>query len=42
VIDEVFQEEFWGSDPETEARRQDRLADVQLAQRFMALAAAGV
>ena len=37
VIDELFQEAFWGSDPETEARRQGRLADVQLAQRFMAL-----
>ena len=37
VMDEVFQEAFWGSDPETEARRQGRLADVQLAQRFMAL-----
>jgi chaperone required for assembly of F1-ATPase len=37
VMDEVFQEEFWGSDAETEARRQDRLDDVKLAQRFMAL-----
>lgn len=39
VIDEVFQEEFWGSDPETEARRQGRLDDVKLARRFMALVA---
>jgi chaperone required for assembly of F1-ATPase len=39
VIDEVFQEEFWGSDPETEARRQGRLDDVKLAQRFIALVA---
>lgn len=37
VMDEVFQEAFWGSDAETEARRQDRLDDVKLAQRFMAL-----
>jgi chaperone required for assembly of F1-ATPase len=38
VLDEVFQEEFWGSDAEAEARRTDRLADLRLAQRFMALA----
>lgn len=37
VMDEIFQEEFWGSDPAAEARRQGRLADVQLAQRFLAL-----
>jgi len=37
VIDELFQEAFWGTDPEAEARRQGRLADVQLAQRFMVL-----
>ena len=42
VIDEVFQAEFWGSDVEAEARRAARLAEVQLAQRFMALAATGV
>ena len=38
VLDEVFQEEFWGSDAEAEARRADRLVDLRLAQRFMALA----
>jgi chaperone required for assembly of F1-ATPase len=37
ILDELFQEEFWGSDPETVARRQSRLDDVQLAERFMAL-----
>jgi chaperone required for assembly of F1-ATPase len=37
-LDEVFQEEFWGSDAEAEARRADRLVDLRLAQRFMALA----
>jgi chaperone required for assembly of F1-ATPase len=40
VIDELFQEEFWGSDAETEARRQVRLDDVKLAARFIALTAA--
>lgn len=39
IIDELFQEEFWGSDPETEARRADRLNEVRLAARFMALMA---
>jgi len=40
ILDELFQEEFWGADPETAARRQSRLDDVQLAERFMALVAA--
>ena len=37
ILDEVFQEEFWGSDAETAARRQARLDDVKLAERFLAL-----
>ena len=41
VLDEVFQEEFWGSDAEAEARRADKLADIRLAERFMALVAPG-
>jgi chaperone required for assembly of F1-ATPase len=40
IVDEVFQEEFWGSDAETVARRQARLDDVKLAERFLALMAA--
>lgn len=40
ILDEVFQEEFWGSDAETAARRQARLDDVKLAERFLALMAA--
>jgi chaperone required for assembly of F1-ATPase len=39
ILDEVFQEEFWGSDPETLARRKARLDDVKLAERFLALVA---
>lgn len=37
IVDEVFQEEFWGLDAEAKAQRASRLADVRLAQRFMAL-----
>lgn len=37
IVDELYQEEFWGSDPETAARRTDRLNEVRLAKRFMAL-----
>ena len=40
IMDEVYQEEFWGSDDEAEARRAERLAEVRLAARFMALMAA--
>jgi chaperone required for assembly of F1-ATPase len=39
TVDELYQEEFWGSDDEAAARRADRLADVRLAARFMALMA---
>jgi len=39
VLDEVFQEEFWGRDAEAEARRANRLAELQLAERFMGLVA---
>jgi chaperone required for assembly of F1-ATPase len=39
TLDELYQEEFWGSDDEAAARRADRLADVRLAARFMALMA---
>jgi chaperone required for assembly of F1-ATPase len=38
IVDEVFQEEFWGHDTEAAAQRAGRLADVWLAQRFVALA----
>lgn len=37
ILDELFQEEFWGSDHEAAARRADRLNEVKLAARFMAL-----
>jgi len=37
IVDELYQEEFWGSDPETAARRANRLDEVRLAKRFMAL-----
>jgi chaperone required for assembly of F1-ATPase len=40
IMDEVYQEEFWGRDDEAEARRAERLAEVRLAARFMALMAA--
>ncbi|MFN8982697.1 MAG: ATP12 family protein [Alphaproteobacteria bacterium] len=39
IVDELFQEEFWGSDDEAAARRADRLNEVKLAARFMALTA---
>jgi chaperone required for assembly of F1-ATPase len=39
ILDELYQEEFWGSDAETAARRAERLAEVRLAKRFMALMA---
>lgn len=38
IVDEVFQEEFWGQDSEAAAQRAGRLADIRLAQRFVALA----
>ncbi|MGG5809949.1 ATP12 family chaperone protein [Falsiroseomonas sp. CW058] len=38
TIDERFQEQFWGTDPESEARRAAALADVELAARIIALA----
>jgi chaperone required for assembly of F1-ATPase len=37
ILDELYQEEFWGSDDEAQARRADRLKEVRLAARFMAL-----
>jgi chaperone required for assembly of F1-ATPase len=40
TIDERFQEEFWGVDPESEARRAGQRADVELAARMIALARA--
>jgi len=40
TLDERFQEEFWGLDPEAEARRARAAADVDLAARFLALARA--
>ncbi|MCA3351095.1 MAG: chaperone, ATP12 [Roseomonas sp.] len=39
TVDELYQEEFWGHDDEAAARRADRLAEVRLAARFMALMA---
>ncbi len=39
ILDDLYQEEFWGSDDEAEARREDRLSEVRLAARFMALTA---
>ena len=39
TVDELYQEEFWGSDDEAQARREDRLNEVRLAARFMALTA---
>ncbi len=38
TLDERFQEEFWGLDPEAEARRARLAAEVELAARFLALA----
>ncbi len=40
TLDERFQEEFWGLDPETESRRARAAAEVELAARFLALARA--
>jgi chaperone required for assembly of F1-ATPase len=37
IVDELYQEEFWGGDPETAAQRANRLDEVRLAKRFMAL-----
>jgi chaperone required for assembly of F1-ATPase len=42
VLDETFQEEFWGADPEAVARRAGIAAEIALAARFMALARAGI
>jgi chaperone required for assembly of F1-ATPase len=39
TLDELYQEEFWGSDDEAQARREDRLNEVRLAARFLALTA---
>jgi len=39
TIDEAFQEEFWGSDAESVARRASAGADVALAARLVGLAA---
>ena len=38
MLDELFQEEFWGSDAEALRRRAAVAADIALAARFMALA----
>lgn len=38
VLDETFQEDFWGTDPEAERRRVRSLADVILAARLLRLA----
>lgn len=38
VLDETFQEEFWGLDPDNQARRNAAAADVALAARLMRLA----
>lgn len=40
TLDERFQEAFWGTDPEAEARRGRVAAEVELAARFLALARA--
>jgi chaperone required for assembly of F1-ATPase len=37
VLDETFQEQRWGVDPEALARRARAAADVALAERFLAL-----
>ena len=39
IVDEVFQEEFWGTDAEAATRRQSRLDELKLAERFLALMA---
>lgn len=40
TLDETFQEELWGTDPEALARRTGAAADVALAARLVGLAAA--
>ncbi len=37
ALDEHWQEEFWGADPDAIARRRNQAADVALAARFAAL-----
>ena len=40
MLDETFQVEQWGEDPEATSRRAALLADVELAERFLQLSAA--
>jgi chaperone required for assembly of F1-ATPase len=40
LLEELFQAEFWGHDPEADARRDRILAEIQLAERFMRLCGA--
>ena len=37
MLDELFEAEQWGDDPEAEHRRANNLADVTLADRFIRL-----
>jgi chaperone required for assembly of F1-ATPase len=37
VLDEVYQEQRWGTDPVAQDRRARAAADVALAERFLAL-----
>jgi chaperone required for assembly of F1-ATPase len=37
LLEELFQAEFWGHDPEADARRDRIAADIKLAERFMRL-----
>jgi chaperone required for assembly of F1-ATPase len=41
VLDEIFQEAFWGSDPASENKRARGAADVALAARLLALSREG-
>lgn len=41
VLDEIFQEEFWGTDPASENKRARGAADVGLAARLLALGREG-
>ena len=41
VLDETFQEEFWGTDPAAENKRARAAADVALAARLLALSREG-
>jgi len=41
MLDELFQEEFWGPDAEAVRRRENVATDIALATRFMTLARAG-